>query len=100
MQFSFILQFTFRCNSLVHELALSINLFSAVGDILLNDTCPCDNVKIPYNLNCNKYYECENGELLLKDCETGKLFDQNDQTCLSTSRAMCIPDPSFEAGKQ
>ena len=71
----------------------------AVGDILLNETCPCDNVKKAYNLNCNKYYECENGELYLKDCGTGKAFDQNALTCMSTSKAMCTPDPSFKAGK-
>ena len=78
-------------------LIFSTHLFSAAGDILLNEPCSCDNVKRPYNLNCNKYYECENGELYLKDCETGKTFDQNTQTCLFTST--CKPDPSFEAGK-
>ena len=78
-------------------LIFSTHLFSAAEAILLNEPCSCDNVKRPYNLNCNKYYECENGELYLKDCETGKTFDQKTQTCLFTST--CKPDPSFEAGK-
>ena len=73
--------------------------FSAVGDISLNETCPCDDVKKPYNLNCNKYYECVNGDLYLKDCGTGKIFDENAQTCLPTSKAKCAPDPSFGAGE-
>ena len=79
-------------------LIFSTHLFSAAEAILLNEPCSCDNVKRPYNLNCNKYYECENGELYLKDCETGKTFDPNTQTCLFTST--CKPDPSFEAGNK
>ena len=80
-------------------LIFSTHLFSAAEDILLNEPCSCDNVKRPYNLNCNKYYECENGKLYLKDCETGQTFDQNTQTCLFTTKSTCEPDPSFEAGK-
>ena len=80
-------------------IVISSHLSLTAEAIFINETCSCDNVKRPYNLNCNKYYECENGELYLKDCETGKTFDQNAQTCLFNTKSNCEPDPSFEAGK-
>ena len=53
--------------------------------------CDCD-TKAQYNMNCGKYFECENGQLFLSDCDNGLYFDENLQNCVHPDLSSCKPD--------
>ena len=63
---------------------------------LLPYNCDCD-TKVQYNLNCEKYFECESGKLYLSDCEKGLYFDKNFQSCVKPKISSCKQDPDFMA---
>ena len=57
-------------------------------DISLQQECECD-FRRPFEWNCDKYYECENGNLFIKDCPDGLHFNQEALICVHVRSTSC-----------
>lgn len=38
-------------------------------------------VRLPHECSCTKYYECEDGEQVVRNCPNGKYFDNRLKRC-------------------
>ena len=53
------------------------------------------NVLLPHECKCAKYYECRDGESVLKQCDTGEKFDHSRRQCVTEEEAVCSNVPPF-----
>lgn len=48
-------------------------------------------VKFPHEYQCDKYYECHNGNMILKECPSGLHYDWIREVCHLPSIVKCVP---------
>ena len=61
-------------------LLLTAATTGVICDVFLQQECDCD-FKRPFEWNCDKYYQCENGKLYLKECSDGFHFNPETLIC-------------------
>ena len=67
-------------------LLLIASSYGVICDVSLQQDCECD-FKRPFEWNCDKYYECESGNLFVKDCPYGLHF--NNETLICDNSTTC-----------
>ncbi|XP_045531654.1 chitin-binding domain protein cbd-1-like [Pieris brassicae] len=61
---------------------------------ILPNGCPCDHsirLLLPHESDCARFYECDQGERVLKECAYGNHFNAKLQICEHPSKAGCDP---------
>ncbi|XP_076679565.1 chitin-binding domain protein cbd-1 [Andrena cerasifolii] len=51
-------------------------------------------VLLPHECQCAKYYECCDGESVLKNCDPGEMFDHDQRQCVPDEEGACDTGPT------
>ncbi|KAF2895990.1 hypothetical protein ILUMI_10190 [Ignelater luminosus] len=57
-----------------------------------------DDIMLPHDSDCSKYFQCSHGKVHEKDCPTGLYFNQNINRCDWPSNVNCTTETSGENG--
>ncbi|CAF4741528.1 unnamed protein product [Pieris macdunnoughi] len=65
-----------------------------INQPILPNGCPCDHsirLLLPHESDCARFYQCDQGERVLKECAYGNHFNAKLQICEHPSKAGCDP---------
>ncbi|XP_077256946.1 uncharacterized protein LOC143894503 isoform X1 [Temnothorax americanus] len=78
-------------------ISTTISTTKAIGKPRI--TCPpkgsSESARFPHSCLCNQYYECVEGDKILRTCPIGKYFDDAKEVCNSAAKMKCQPHPSY-----
>lgn len=63
-----------------------------VNPLESDSECPAgiqEGDKVPDDTSCNKYFVCENGEMIAQTCPQGQYFNQNTNNCCVDTNNVC-----------
>lgn len=68
------------------------------SDCANNDDCKPNGDLLQHECQCDKFYECKNGQKILRECESGQIFEKDRKICVPGEdlNGKCTPNSTVE----